>query len=312
MRVLLVGLGSIGRRHLQLLKERPEVTDIVACRREVTGIDGVREFDEIESALNTEPDIAFVTNPTDQHVETALECARSDCHLFVEKPLSHNLNGVSTLCEIVTQRDLVTMVGCQLRFTPVLQRVAELLEERRYGGILSFEAYSGSYLPDWRKNSDYRNSYSADPRRGGGAVLDLIHELDYANWLFGPFDDLCGRAGNVSSLEIESEDIGVMTVETDQLVGTIHVDFCRPTPRRTLEVVCEDSVITADLLSQNITIDRPSENRIEEFDYERNVAFREQLKHFLAAVKNNHVTCNPVTQGKDVLSLALKAKSSHK
>jgi predicted dehydrogenase len=313
MRVLLAGLGSIGRRHLRLLRARTEITDLVAYRRSATGsVDGVTEFEELDAALATDPDVAFVTNPTHLHVETALTCARADCDLFVEKPLSHSRDRVDELGVVVDERDLVTMVGCQLRFTPVLQRVEAILAERRYGDVLSFEAYSGSYLPDWRPEQDYRESYSAHADRGGGAILDLIHELDYAHWLFGPFTDVCGRPKRVSNLDIETEDVAVMTVESPDLVGTIHVDYCRPTPRRTLEAVFEDAVVTADLVDQALTVETRDDTRREAFEYDRDDPFEAQLDHFLEAVARREATCNEVSEGKEVLDLALNAKASHR
>jgi len=312
VRVLLTGLGSIGERHCRLLEKRPEVTDIVAYRREVTGtVDGVSEFDDLDEALHTDPDVAFVTNPTHLHIDTATRCARAGCNLFVEKPLSHTHEGVGELCEVVEANDLVTMVGCQLRFTPLLERIHDVLSRRQYGSVLSFEAYSGSYLPDWRPEQDYRESYSADPAVGGGVVLDLIHELDYSHWLLGPFDDVCGRLANVSSLEIDSEDIAVMTLVGSNVVGTLHLDYCRPTPRRMLEIVCEDGVLTANLLDRTLTVDTADGTRTERFDYSRDDVFDRQLDHFLAAIRNGEPARNPIQEAKDVLTLALNAKSSH-
>lgn len=313
MRVLVAGVGSIGRRHLRHLRERREVTEIVAYRRAIVGdIDGVREFDDIHDALDTNPDVAFITNPTHLHVETAIACARAKCDLFVEKPLSNDCEGIDELCSVADKQELVTMVGCQLRFTPVLDRVSDLVTNTEMGSVLSFETYSGSYLPDWRPNQDYRDSYSADPDAGGGAVLDLIHELDYTYWLFGPFDEICGRVGRISSLDVKSEDVAVMTLGSDHLLGSVHVDYCRPVPRRTLEVVFDEGVVTADLIEQTVTIERRDGSETESFDYDRDDVFRRQLDYFLGAVDRRESTCNDIHEGKEVLSLALKAKSSHK
>lgn len=312
MRVLVAGVGSIGRRHLRLLRERRDVTEIVAYRSSVVGnLDGVREFDELADALDTDPDVAFITNPTHLHVDTATACARAGCDLFIEKPLSNEREGVEKLCSVADDRELVTMVGCQLRFTPVLDFVDDLVTDGRMGDVLSFEAYCGSYLPDWRPEQDYRESYSADPDAGGGVVLDLIHELDYSYWLFGPFDGICGRTGRVSSLDIDSEDVAIMTIDADDLLGSIYVDYCRPIPKRTLEVVLDDGVVTANFLDQTVTVERETRSRTESFDYDRDDVFRRQLDHFFEAVDRREPTCKDVHEGKEVLNLALNSKSSH-
>ncbi|SEV91850.1 Gfo/Idh/MocA family protein [Halobacterium jilantaiense] len=313
MRVLVAGVGSIGRRHLRLLREHQEVTDIVAYRRSVVGdIDGVNEFDDIDEVLDLDPDVAFITNPTHLHVKTAIRCARAGCDIFIEKPLSNDREGVDELCSLAVERDLVTMVGCQLRFTPILDFVNELIANKELGSVLSFEAYSGSYLPDWRPNQDYRESYSADPDAGGGAVLDLIHEIDYTHWLFGPFDEICGRVGRVSSLKIDSEDTALMTLRSNQVLGSIHVDYCRPVPRRTLEVVFDEGVVTADFIEQTVTVEGRDGGKKESFNYERDEIFRRQLNHFFKSVDQRKSTFNDVQEGKEVLNLALKAKSSHR
>jgi predicted dehydrogenase len=288
------------------------VTEIIAYRRSVVGdLDGVREFDKIDAALETDPDIAFVTNPTHLHVKTATECARAGCDVFVEKPLSNDREGIEELCSVTNDRDLVTMIGCQLRFTPILDRVKDIVTDGSMGSVLSFEAYSGSYLPDWRSDQDYRESYSADPEAGGGAVLDLIHELDYTHWLFGPFDDICGRTGRVSSLDIDSEDIALMTLESGQLLGSVHVDYCRPVPRRTLEVIFEEGVVTANFIDQTITLQRGNSMELKSFDYDRDDLFCMQLDHFLKAVELRQSSRNDVHEAKEVLNLALDAKSTH-
>lgn len=334
-RVLFTGLGSIGRRHLRLLRERDETFDVHAYRSGAGGLeraDGddlgeaaaggagsetgelgenrqVTEHATLARALETQPDIAFITNPTALHVETAMECARAGCHLFIEKPLSHSLDGVDELVREVESNNLRTHVGCQLRYHPALCRTASLIEAEAIGPVYGYRAYSGSYLPHWRPDRDYRSSYSADPDMGGGVVLDLIHEIDYCHWLFGEVAAVTGTVGQVSDLEIESEDVAEIALDmADGSVGAIHLDYYRPVPRRSLEVTGRDGVITADLVSDTLTIDGRDGREVEEFEVDTDDLFRAQLSDMLTAIETGEECANDIHQAKRVLQIALEVR----
>jgi predicted dehydrogenase len=311
-RVLFTGLGSIGSRHLRLLRERDESFDLHAFRSGATDWDSpddVTDHDSLDAALAADPDIAFVTNPTALHVRTATKCARAGCDLFVEKPLSHTLDGVDELVRAATERDLITYVGCQLRFHPVLQAVKSALDDGEIGTVYSFRAYSGSYLPDWRPGQDYRDSYSADPDLGGGVVLDLIHEIDYSYWLFGDVSEQRAWTGQVSGLDVRTEDLAEILLETDSgAVGSIHLDYYRPEPRRTLEITGSDGLISADLNEGTLERRLDGEPSVERFQYERDDLFRSQHDYFLSHVRNREPCENDFPEGKRVLKIALKAK----
>ncbi|MFD1585897.1 Gfo/Idh/MocA family protein [Halorientalis brevis] len=315
MRVLLTGLGSIGQRHARLLKESSKDIELIAYRSgtSTSGNDlGIREYTRLEDALDTDPDIAFITNPTAKHVETALSCAKADCDLFVEKPLSHDLDRIDELIAIADERNLVTYVGCQLRFDPVLNATRDRLDDGELGTVISFRTTAGSYLPDWRPGRDYRDSYSADPDRGGGVVLDLIHEIDYLHWLFGPLRCIASDLGYTDTLDIESEAIAEAIVRTsDDVLGSIHLDYCRRQPRRTLEVVCENGTLVADLEDRILTVKYPSSTETETFDYDRDERFRKQLAYFLEHIDTRAACENDLREGKEVLQVALDIKRGH-
>lgn len=312
MRVLLTGLGSIGRRHARLLREHDREIKLLAYRSGgKTDESGITEYTDFQTALDADPDVAFITNPTHLHVETALQCARADCHLFVEKPVSHTMEGVDELLAEVRDRNLITQMGCQLRFDPVLNRARELLEGGGLGEPLSFRVSAGSYLPDWRPEQDYRQSYSADPDRGGGVVLDLIHELDYTYWLFGPPVRLSSELQYTDALDIDSEAIAEAILRTeDGLLGSIHLDYCRRQPQRRLEVTCEKGLVIADLEGKTVTFERPDETEVESFEYGRDRRFRSQLDAFLGNVADGTESANDLREGKEVLEFALELKAN--
>ena len=315
MRILLTGLGSIGRRHTRLLQESTRNIELIAYRSRASETGngfGIPEYTQLQDALEADPDIAFITNPTHKHIETAMRCAKAGCDLFVEKPLSHDLNRVDKLISITEERDIVTCVGCQLRFDPVLNAAQERLQGDDLGSTISFCATAGSYLPEWRPDSDYRDSYSADPDRGGGVVLDLIHEIDYAHWLFGPLECTASEIEYTDTLDIESEAIAEAIVKgPDNCLGSIHLDYCRRQPRRTLEVICERGTIIANLEKKTLTVQYQSSTEQETFEYGRDQRFRKQLEYFLKHVDTRKACENNLQEGKDVLEIALEIRGGH-
>lgn len=311
-KILFTGLGSIGERHLRLLQNHDEPMELHAYRS--GGIDEVAFPDVVQhasltDALAMDPDIAFITNPTSLHVGTATVCAEAGCHLFIEKPLSHTLDGVDELIATVSDNGLLTYVACVLRFHPVLQRISTLLANDSIGEVYSFRVYSGSYLPDWRPEQDYRTSYSADPEMGGGVVMDLIHEIDYSYWLFGDLMTVRSWVGQVSSLDIESEDLAETIVETEAgVVGQIHLDYYRSDPRRTIEISGESGVIRGDLIDNTVTIQTSSEQNIEHYDIDREELYKRQLDSFLSHIQRGEPCENDLEEARRVLEIALDIK----
>jgi predicted dehydrogenase len=304
LRMLFFGMGSIGKRHYSTFRRLFPEFEYYAFRRAPGSYD-----DDLKSVFSWEQvqdlgfEAAMICSPTDAHVATAIECAKRGINLFIEKPLSDRLDGVEELLSIQERSGLHALVGCNLRFHPVVERVREVCLGQK---VLSFAAYCGSYLPEWR-NGDYRISYSADRARGGGVVLDLIHEIDYCTWLFGLPSAVVGRMGHHSLLEITSEDHAELVLGYPSAIGTIHLDYFRRVPKRTLEVITEEGVIEADLLSGLVKVRgvRSLDFR-EEFD--RDTTYERQARHFIQVLTEGIGPRTPIKDGVSVLSLALSFK----
>lgn len=314
MKVLFAGLGSIGRRHLRLLRSHDIECDVIAFRSGAGSSEtpeGVAEFFDLETALAQGPDVAFVTNPPHRHLDVAIECAEADCDLFVEKPLSHTLDRVETLVEIVERRGLVTQMGCNLRFHPVVRSIRSLVDDAEVGTVRSYRCSVGSYLPDWRSGTDYRSSYSARSETGGGVVLDLIHELDYARWLFGDVVGIDAFVDRISDLEIETEDVAEITLKhSSGALGSIHLDYYRRTPRRTVEIVGSDGTIAGDLRAGEVTVRSPDGADGRTFETGEDESYRRQLDYFIEHVGANEPCANDVSEGVKTLRLAVAAKAA--
>ena len=248
-RVLVVGLGSIGKRHLRLARELLPNADIRVLRHQAC--DSIPKhansyFSKLEDAIEFAPQLAVIASPASFHVDVAQSLARVGAHLLVEKPLSASLAGVSQLIDICSKQNTVLMTGYNLRFLPSLQRFRDILNERGLGRVLSVRCEIGQYLPSWRPDTDYRQGVSARRELGGGALLELSHELDYLRWIFGEIKWVKATLSRQSSLEIDVEDTAHLILgfasgaDGHQLIASLNLDFIRHDTTRLCTAICEE------------------------------------------------------------------------
>src|SRR5262249_26368551 len=246
---------------------------------------GIRAFGDLDEALGEGPEVVFVCNPTSLHLPVAERAAKAGCHLFLEKPISHSLEGVNELIDVVTSRGLVAAVGCQLRFHPSLLRLRVLLSARAIGNIISARAECGEYLPDWHPYEDYRTSFAARADLGGGVLLTQVHEFDYLYWLFGMPRRLFAVGGHLSSLQIDVEDTATvlmnMVVENRSIPVQVHHDFLQRPFRRSFVVVGDEGQIAVDLRQAVLEWIGP-DGTLREHEavsgFDRNCLFLEEMK----------------------------------
>jgi predicted dehydrogenase len=319
-RVLVVGTGSIGRRHIgNLLDLGAEVftysyrgpdTLPGALGQRVTPVTDWRE------GLGPNIDAVVVANSTAQHMEVALEAARAGKHLFIEKPLSVSLRGVDSLMSLTRERGLVVEAGFMLRCHPNLQWIRRCLESGDLGEVMHLRAAVGQWLPDWRPGTDHRKGYGAFRASGGGVIFDLIHELDIVHWLLGPAIDVTAMTRVVDCLEIETEGIAQIGLQTSNgALAQVHLDYVRPGYGRDMEIVCRHGVIRWDYVSGTVHIERPGvaierADRVPE-GFERNTMFRNHMSHFVQRLTDPSLDAiSPFGDAVHVLRVALASHRS--
>jgi predicted dehydrogenase len=269
----------------------------------------------LQAALEWHPNIALITNPTALHVETALACAEANCHLFIEKPLSHTMDGCAELEALVKQRRLVTMIGCQFRFHPLLNRLREQLHAGCIGKVIGAHAEWGEYLPNWHPWEDHRRSYSARKDLGGGVILTLIHPLDYLYWLFDGVKRVHASISSIASLQTDVEDdLAEITLEfTSGVVAQVHLDYIQRPPVHTLTVWGENGRVKWDYYAGTLRwefVDGHTHVEQVPAGFERNTMFIDELRHFLECVEQNKSTRVPLEDGIEVLKIAIWAKQN--
>ncbi|MBI3252264.1 MAG: Gfo/Idh/MocA family oxidoreductase [Candidatus Omnitrophica bacterium] len=322
MKILIVGLGSIGRRHLRNLKVIAPDAKIGVWRQRAkeAGLGNLAPLvDQVsfsaQDALAWGADAALVTNPATQHIATGTVLAEAGVHLFVEKPLSHERQGVDGLIRLCHDRNLVLMVGYNFRFYKPLQVLRQALTGGRIGRPLALRAEVGQYLPDWRPGHDYRQSTSAREELGGGVVLELSHELDYVHWLMGEIEGVSSQIGHLSDLDIRVEDTAEIILKfRNGAIGSIHLDMVQRPPTRMCRIIGTEGTLTWDGTEHRVRLFSAGDNAWSDLyvgsaeDY--NEMYSAELRHFLDCVREERAPVASGEDGRRTLEIALAVKHS--
>jgi predicted dehydrogenase len=311
-RILIVGLGSIGSRHLRLIRGLMPKADIRVLRHQAT--DEVPEFSNgcffhLEEAIAFSPEISIIANPATFHIPLAKALAQAGSHLFIEKPLSSSLNGISDLIEISRQRNVILFTGYNLRFLSSLRRYRELIVEGVIGRIFSVRCDVGQHLRTWRLNSDYRKSVSARKELGGGVLLELSHELDYLRWIFGDINWIKATLSKQSDLEIDVEDtahlvLGITSgMDRRELMASVNLDFFRHDTTRLCIAIGEYGSLRWDGLAGQVSLYKEGEAEWRDlfsFSHQPDDSYIEELSCFIDCINKN--TAPPIS-GDDGLAV---------
>jgi predicted dehydrogenase len=319
-RFLVLGCGSIGSRHIDNLLGlgAGEVLafDVRPDRAETTRQRfGVETFTNLRAALDRQPRAVLVTAPTSLHVPLARQAAECGCHLFIEKPLSDSWDGVDELQELVRERRLVTLVGCNMRFHPGLRAIKALVREGAIGRVLAGRAEAGQYLPDWHPWEDYRQGYSARRDLGGGIILDAIHEIDYVRWLLGPVAAVSCFAGKFSSLAIQTEDTAALLLRfAGGAIGEVHLDYVQRVYSKTCHLIGEEGTIRWDFTAGEVRTYRAATRAWgatpNPVGWQVNQMYVDEMTHYLACLAGTDQPEQDVFEGARVLRVALAAKEA--
>jgi predicted dehydrogenase len=245
-RILIVGFGSIGKRHLRLARELLPHAEIGVLRHKVElvvpeGADFI--FATMSEALSFSPNLAIIASPAPFHLSHAIPLAEAGVHLLIEKPLSATSEGIEDLAEACNNEHVVISIGYNFRFLKSLQEFKFIIDSEVIGSVWSVRCEVGQYLPSWRPDGDYRKGVSAQNSLGGGVLLELSHEIDYLRWIFGEVDWVQATLTKQSDLEIDVEDtahlfLGFTAKDLErQILASVNLDFIRQDTTRVCTVI---------------------------------------------------------------------------
>ena len=259
-RILIVGHGSIGKRHLSIARTKFPESKILVLSHFNTKSNFIQLASNVtsslEEALSFKPQIAIIANPAPFHCNISKKLIELNCKLLIEKPLSNSVSDGIELLNVANAFSAKCQIGYNLRFSTSLAIFREYILAKHIGDVLSVRASVGQYLPDWRPTSDYRLGVSAQRHLGGGALLELSHEIDYIQWIFGRITWVSAHLPLVSNLEINVEDsafllLGIKTQSGSEIVVSLILDFVRRDSHRSCCVIGTQGTLLWDGLSSS-------------------------------------------------------------
>lgn len=305
MKVCFVGSGSIGRRHMlnlyNICLDRQEKLIIhvlrsqtkILCQELIPIVNKeIFSVDEMDSFY----DAIFICNPTFKHYSSIEELKNFSHFFFVEKPVFNHTGYKIRDLELPLENQYY--VACPLRYSRVLMRAREILKDKK---VISAQAISSSYLPNWREGVDYRQTYSANKEQGGGVKIDLIHEWDYLVELFGYPDTVFSFAGKYSDLEITSDDIAVYIAQYADKLLELHLDYFGVIGERYLRVWTPSEEYVFDILKSCVY--RNGEC-IERYEEDRNEMYIREMECFMEFVNGNCQSSNSLEHALSVMRIA--------
>lgn len=291
---LIVGTGSIAKRHLKNLRTLypdAKVFCFSPSGRKVkrSELEGSEVVKSLESALSFNLDIAIIATPSTHHLFYAEILTRHRIPILIEKPLCADLCELDDFKDLSVQRKIG--VAYNFRFSPAAQFVKNYISHGKLGRVDTVFCEVGQYLPDWRPAVDYRHGVSAQKKFGGGALLELSHEIDYLNWFFGSLKRVSAVSRKVSDLEIDVEDnVDAVLESKDGAIIHLHLDFLQRPASRSLKVISEYGCLNWNLLRNQIKFTNPDgtvETLFDDYEYDTNEMYIEQLKAFISFAKGN-------------------------
>lgn len=317
MKGLVVGLGSIGIRHLNNLYQLG-VTELAALRvrnlsppTEVK-VPQLQIFTDFQEALSQGFDFVVIANPTSLHLPYAQTAVEAGCHVYLEKPVSHTWDGIEKLQQAQGQAEI--FVGYQMRYHPHLKQIKTWLDDGKIGEIQNVHADLGTHLPSWHPWEDYKKSYAARRDLGGGVILTMIHEIDLLYWFLGRPQSLSATGGRLTPLGIDAEDTAhiQMNYPKDNLQARLTMDYWRNPEVRNIFIHGTQGSIHWDSPTGKTVLKREKEEPLElqlSSEWDRNDLFLDIMKDFLAVIRREKENPLPLSEGLESLQIALQAKA---
>lgn len=305
MKILIIGLGSIAKKHIAAIRSIDSNASIYALRSQhnAQAYDEITNLYSFGEASNIGFDFAIISNPTSEHKHTIQKLLEFRIPLFIEKPVSSS--PIDDLINSIKASKILSYVACNLRFLEVIEFLKERIESGDTPGrINEVNVYCGSYLPEWHPGTDFRECYSARPEMGGGVHLDLIHELDYICWIFGMPDSYKAFCRNKSSLNIDAIDYAKYLLFYKDFACDLTLNYFRRDYKREIEILF-DSVTWKVDLPKNTIVDS---NGVIIFESEQSGidTYTDQMQYFINLVSNNEKdSFNDIIFANEILKLCL-------
>ncbi len=306
-KIAIIGLGSIGRRHLNnivdVLNEKniSYTIDLIRSGKgQELDRETVQKINQVYYSHDDIPndyDVMFITNPTHLHFETIQQYAGNTKHMFIEKPIFDRTDIAMDM--LALKEEAVYYVACPLRYTDIIQYIKKNIDLQR---VYCARVICSSYLPGWRPDQDYRNTYSAHKEQGGGVSIDLIHEWDYLCYLFGYPTQVFNIKGKYSDLEIDSHDLSLYLAEYPGMAVEVHLDYFGRQTMREIQLFTPKDTVVGDFIASEIRYLKSRE--VFSFKEGRNDFQRKEIAHFFEIIEGKALNDNDLITALNTLRIA--------
>lgn len=292
MNFLVIGGGSIGKRHIRNLKSLGYLN--VWCLKRNMDAEFEKETDSKVvvdiSEIKQKIDAVFVCTPTSLHDDGIRTALKLHAAIFMEKPLIHEIEKLDEIRHLLRGYDRTFFIGFMLRFHPLVKRIKDVLDKKELGNVYSARLEFGSYLPFWHPWEDYHIGYAARKELGGGVINTITHELDLVQFFFGTPDSLFCQKLNAGKLNIDVEEIAETIFRYDDKLVSLHLDFLQKDYDRKIRIICDEGSINWNWHDNQLIIkkfnEQPEIIQLENVDV--NQLYIDELKTFIDII-NNHV-----------------------
>ena len=313
--IAVIGLGNIANRHRQNLRILFPEAKIIAMSASGRKSEKVSDCDlivcDIEQVIEAQVLFAIIASPATFHATHAIPLIQANIPILIEKPVSSSDDDARLLVGMAAEYDVPVAVAYCLRYLPSMQIVKQLLNEQKIGKLYNAYIEIGQYLPDWRPAKDYRESVSANEKLGGGALLELSHELDYTQEILGPLTLEHAILRSSDELQLDVEDNADIILRTRQnAIVNIHLDFLQKKAYRKCRFVGSKGCIEWDLIKNEVLfIDAIQDNIIySEPGWNKNQMYLTMVVDFVRKIKNNKNQCIVVDSAAETVFLVNQIK----
>ena len=276
MKFLISGFGNVAQRHFRNLKILiPDcLIDVVCSEKEryrifnndlnISYVYNLRKiyninniYYNLDEALLNKYDAVFICSLPPDRVNIAIECAEKENNLFIEKPLSNNLDKIYKLQGTIEREKVKCAIGFQMRFHPLLNKLKEMVDSNEFGDIYRIEVSHCNSIYNWTKDRDLTNFYALKEKNGGGVLLSQSHEIDYLTWIFGklyPISAIYGQWLNIPNSDVEDNITILSNLELTNVCipVIINLDFLSKVPTRKIAIYGTEKTETFDLMDKSI------------------------------------------------------------
>ena len=316
MKIGIIGIGSMGKNHVRVCSEIDDI-EIIGISDLNQSVNKIAEKFETKFFLDykkmiPKTDAVIIATPTSTHHEISLNCLNNKKHVLIEKPICDNIEKTKELINESEKNDVVLSVGHIERHNPVVKFIKELLNNNKFGKLITITSKRVSNYPSRIKDT--------------GVIFDLgIHDIDVMIYLAGKVKLIYANAGKINNKQFEDHANIMMTFE-NKVCGIIEVNWLTPMKIRKLFLTCSEKFVEMDYINQSVKISSssfhnvndsnlfeiPMQYNTDEIVLKKREPLKNEIEDFIDSIKNNRKPLVTGYDGLESIKIAQSAIKSYK